>query len=262
MDYIGIFQGGGIKGLSYIGALLALEENGFKCKKAAGTSIGAIIAGMVSSGYNGKDLLYLIKNINFLSYLPKDEKKMKNIIFDKGLYSTNYIENEIRYLLSLKGIRVFKDLKIDNDYKLKVIATDIKKYQPIILPKDLANYQINPDYFPVSKAITMSATYPGFFKPHKIGNKKIIDGGLTNNYPIDVFNINNELVIGFKTQNSNNKVIKNQLYEIIIDTTGYKTLDFSINKDQRIELVRRGYIEGIKVVNKIKKDILKKIKPQ
>lgn len=33
MEYIGIFQGGGMKGIAYIGALIALEENGFICKK-------------------------------------------------------------------------------------------------------------------------------------------------------------------------------------------------------------------------------------
>ena len=54
MEYIGIFQGGGMKGIAYIGALIALEENGFICKKAAGTSVGEIISGLVAAGYNGQ----------------------------------------------------------------------------------------------------------------------------------------------------------------------------------------------------------------
>ena len=47
MYYTGIFQGGGLKSIAYIGAILALEEEGFICNKAAGVSAGAIFASLL-----------------------------------------------------------------------------------------------------------------------------------------------------------------------------------------------------------------------
>lgn len=256
MDYIGIFQGGGMKGIAYAGAYLALEENGFKCKKAAGTSIGAVFAGLISAGYNAKELTYLAENLNFDALISKAPKSIKNIIGDKGIHSTLYIEEELRYLLSLKGIRTFGDLLIGNDTKLKVIGTDAKKYRQIVFPDDLIKYQIFPNTFPVSTAITMSASYPGFFKPLRLNNTYVIDGGVTNNFPINVFNYQeNDIVIGFKIQNKDNKKTSQKVYSLMIDTSGYKILDFAMTKEKQWDLFRRGYDEGLKVASRIINDL-------
>ena len=57
MEYVGIFQGGGMKGLAYMGAICALEECGIKAKKVAGTSIGAASSkGYLSGSYQPKVL--------------------------------------------------------------------------------------------------------------------------------------------------------------------------------------------------------------
>ena len=47
MNYTAIFQGGGLKTIAYIGAIIALEEEGFKCIRAAGSSAGAIFAALI-----------------------------------------------------------------------------------------------------------------------------------------------------------------------------------------------------------------------
>ena len=66
MNYIGIFEGGGVKGIAHIGALRALEERGFFCKKASGTSVGAIIASLVVAGYSSIELTNIL--FNLISY--------------------------------------------------------------------------------------------------------------------------------------------------------------------------------------------------
>lgn len=255
MDYIGVFQGGGMKGIAYAGAYLALEENGFHCKKAVGTSIGAVFAGMIIAGYTGKELIQILEKLNFSSLLYKQPNNIKNIINDKGLYHTLYIEQTIMQLLSKKGIYTFNDVRLDNDYKLKVIGTDIKKYRPIIFPNDLIKYQIFPSTFSVARAITMSATYPGFFKPIKLSDTYVIDGGVVNNFPIEVCSYTNQdIVIGFKIQNKDNKKIFKNYYNVLIDTSGYKVLDFKMDKQKQWELFLKGYNEGKKVASKIIND--------
>ena len=142
MEYIGIFQGGGIKGIAHIGAYMALEENGFLCKKAAGTSVGAIIAGLVTAGYNGREMMDIINYLDLKSLIKNEPNKLKNFFNEKGLYSSSYLEKEIAMLLNNKGINTFQSLKVNNDYILKTVATKATRYQQIIFPDDLLQYQI------------------------------------------------------------------------------------------------------------------------
>ncbi len=252
MDYTAIFQGGGIKGLAYIGALYALEENGFKPKRAAGTSMGAILAGLVASGYNAYELSYAMNEIDFATLIKKDSKKIKNIITEKGLHSTCYINEKISYLLKQKNIYTFGDLKTDNDYKLKVIGTNASNYQQIIFPNDLVFYNINPNYFYVSDAIVMSATYPGYFKPLKLQNNFILDGGLCNNFPYNVYQyLPNDLVIGFQILEKNYKNIPDNINIAKINTSGFKILDFKISPKGKQELFMKGYQAGQKIAGQI-----------
>ena len=88
MEYIGIFQGGGIKGIAHIGAYMALEENGFLCKKAAGTSVGAIIAGLVTAGYNGREMMDIINYLDLKSLIKNEHNKLKNFFNEKGIYQS------------------------------------------------------------------------------------------------------------------------------------------------------------------------------
>ena len=54
--YTCIFGGGAIRGMSYIGAVKALEDLGIYSETIAGSSVGAIIAGMYALGYNSQEM--------------------------------------------------------------------------------------------------------------------------------------------------------------------------------------------------------------
>lgn len=51
-----IFEGGGAKGLAHVGALQALEDRKFNVRAVAGTSAGAIVAGLCAAGYRADEL--------------------------------------------------------------------------------------------------------------------------------------------------------------------------------------------------------------
>ena len=57
-----VFSGGGAKGLSHIGVLKALEENGIPIDYVAGTSMGAIIGGLYAIGLNPDEILTLFRS--------------------------------------------------------------------------------------------------------------------------------------------------------------------------------------------------------
>ncbi|MDI6586919.1 patatin-like phospholipase family protein, partial [Bacillus subtilis] len=59
-----VFSGGGVKGIALAGAYVVLEVKGFRFKRVAGTSAGAIIAALIASGYTSKEIHALIEEVN------------------------------------------------------------------------------------------------------------------------------------------------------------------------------------------------------
>ena len=72
-----IFQGGSVKGLAYLGALDILENNGVKLKnikRIGGTSVGAIIAALLSVGYTSDELKAELLNMDFEELLDVEDR--------------------------------------------------------------------------------------------------------------------------------------------------------------------------------------------
>lgn len=248
MNYVGIFEGGGVKGIAHLGAIRALEERGFFCKKAAGSSVGAIIASLVIAGYKSDELVDIVFNLNLQEL--KKRNKILNTIRHLGIYSSSPLEEYLDNLFRLKKVNTFQDIKIGSDYLLKVTATDITKRKKIILPDDLFKYEIHPDSFKISKAVVMSATYPFFYKPLKLNKSIIVDGGISNNFPKEAYNTTNELVIGFNLVDTSKDIRKSDdIFMIRIPTFGIKTMDFNISYEVKKKLYISGYMAGIKFLN-------------
>lgn len=244
MKYIGIFQGGGVKGIAHLGAVKALEERGFFCSKAAGTSVGAIIASLLCVGYHSDELVDCMMNLD-ISQL-KQKGKMTKIFKDLGYYSSSPLEKYLEKLYHEKQKRVYRDVKIGDEYTLKVVVTDILKRKQVIIPDDLREYHLDPDSFSIARSVVMSSTYPLFYKPLRFNKSLMMDGAISNNFPLDAFGQNQELpTIGFHLVRELGKIttLANP-YIIQIPTLGIKTLDFNITKEEKIQLYRAGYCAG------------------
>ena len=153
----GIFEGGGIKGLAYIGVIRFLEERGYRFFAAGGSSVGALFSSLVVAKYNSYELEELVKNfdINILlnSKSSKTVEKFINGIKYQGLYSLKFFENYLDNVLKRKGISKFLDVKMGNDYLLKIIVTDLKNKRMVIIPDDLPKYNFSKDNFSIAKLL-------------------------------------------------------------------------------------------------------------
>ena len=258
----GVFEGGGIKGLAYIGAIKFLEERGYQFKYVGGSSVGALCASLIAAKFKAKEMEELVANfdINILTSTKskKPINKFINGIKYKGLYSLAFFENYLDNLFKTKGYATFRDVKVGEDYLLKIIVTDYKKKKMVIIPTDLGEYNYSKDSFPIAKAVVMSCSMPIVFVPYKIHNNIFIDGGVVNNFPINLF-INSSIpTVGFRL-NENEKpnlilnTIKNKLFKLNIDTKfssynivdintkGYKVTDFKIGLKNYKDLIKLGY---------------------
>lgn len=198
-----VFSGGGIKGLAYVGALRFLEGRGYKIFKAGGSSVGALFAALVVAGYSSKELVEIINDFDIEILQSKTSKwqsffKIADLFSKKGFFSMQELEIYIADLLAKKNIYVFKDVKFGDDYLLKIIVTELSTTKMVVIPDDLPKYNIKPDNFSIAKAVVMSCNIPLLYYPYSINGYTFIDGGVSDNYPIWLFEENHYDTVGFK----------------------------------------------------------------
>lgn len=191
----GVFAGGGLKGFALVGAYQALEEKGYRFKRVAGTSAGAILACFIAAGYSGKEIEQMMQEED-LKLLLDPRKLILPIPFMKwlllywrmGLYQGNALEDWFFEKLSAKGVYNFADLPPGS---LKLVASDLTNGKMIVLPDDLVHYGIEPGMFPIARALRMSCNIPFFFEPVRFkapsGETIVVDGGVLSNFPMWIF---------------------------------------------------------------------------
>ena len=101
-----VLQGGGVKGLAYIGALRCLEENNYVIKNIAGSSIGSVIGALIIAGYNSYELESIVNSIDYKMFTQRNT--FQNFVKTKGVFSLKYLEKYLSNLLQEKNITYFK----------------------------------------------------------------------------------------------------------------------------------------------------------
>lgn len=250
-----VLQGGGVKGLAYIGALRCLEENNYVIKNIAGSSIGSVIGALIIAGYNSYELESIVNSIDYTMFTQRNT--FHNFIKTKGVYSLKYLEKYLSNLLQEKNITYFKDIKIGNYYKAIFICTSLKHKRIFILPYDLKLLNINPDTFPIAKAAIMSCSIPLFYDSYNLNNNYFYDGGMSDNFPSWCFT--NAIALRVSKEKQFFKILKesifgkivnnNKITEIYIDTKEYKTIDFKLGFIKKYELYKKGYLSVKKYIN-------------
>jgi NTE family protein len=201
-----VLEGGGVKGIGLVGALVALTEAGYELNRIAGTSAGAVVGSVAAAGLTGERLKQVALSLDYKKF--QDASTIDRIpligpagalIDGEGLYKGDYAHEWIRTQLAKLNIHTFGDLKIDDPdlpaerrYKLVVTASDATLGQLVHLPWDYESvYGREPDEMPVADAVRASMSIPFFFRPVRLTNPKtklqsiLLDGGLLSNFPID-----------------------------------------------------------------------------
>jgi NTE family protein len=209
----GVFSGGGIKGLAFAGALAGAEAAGYTSwHELAGTSAGAITAMALAVGYDAGSLKRSLDGYDFGRIADYGSPihllgALGDLVFHESLVKGDELMHWIRSLLDaapLEGVgpeTTFGELgELRPDGRLVVVGTDIAHARAVAFPHDLALYQdehgrpLDPDAFPVWKAVRISAGYPFFFPPVRglwdRSTKKegvFVDGGVASAFPLFVF---------------------------------------------------------------------------
>ena len=205
-----VCEGGGVKGIGLAGAYAAVEAAGYRPRRVAGTSAGAITAALIAAGYTAAELKEVVLSLDFRQFEDKGwEDRIPglanplSILLDQGIYEGEKFLQWMREMLAAKDVHTFGHLKTDSDdpryaYKLQVIVSDISSRELLVLPRDAAKLGLDPDKLEVALAVRMSMSIPIFFEPVRIQNPAtnwehvLVDGGMLSNFPVWLFDCDDE----------------------------------------------------------------------
>ena len=203
--------GGGAKGAAEVGVLKVLEEAGIQVDCIAGTSVGAIVGGLYAAGYSAKELETMFQTQEWLSLLTDRKASLSNEPFETvdgvtyifgfpvldrnssifGVMRGGRIEEVLDSMLSARGCAEFEGLRVP----FRCVTADIRTAREVVLKEG-----------PVCRAMRASMAIPGIFKPVRLGDRLLVDGGMLNNLPVDVCRkMGADIVIAIDLQQSEQK---------------------------------------------------------
>jgi NTE family protein len=162
MDLALALGGGGMRGISHIGVLRCLEEEGFHIGAIAGASAGSIAGALYAAGYSPLEMEETIASV--------DQKKMFGRKPEDGP-SLMGLSGLTDLLMDLVGNKEFDELRLP----FAAVCVDLIAGQEIVINQGK-----------VVPAILASSAVPGVFPPKQIGNSLLIDGASLNPVPVNV----------------------------------------------------------------------------
>ncbi|MBI3219384.1 MAG: patatin-like phospholipase family protein [Bacteroidetes bacterium] len=286
-----VLSGGAAKGLAHIGVLKAIEENEIPIDYVIGTSMGGIVAGCYAGGMSPSQIEDIVLSKEFLDwvngrfesgrsyYYFKKENDASFLKLNLSLDSTfsfqlnTSIANDVSLNFALAEKLAQPSAIANNNFDslfvpLRVMASDIFTQTEVVLKKGV-----------LSDALRTTQTAPFFYNPIRIDGKYLFDGGVYNNFPVDVAqrDFNPTVIIGSnvssKVYNSypygeDEKLISRSLLYMLLDKSNpndvppngiyiqsnlqdYTAFDFTKAK----ALIDSGYFQTLRQMPEIKSKI-------
>ncbi|MCH2231052.1 MAG: patatin-like phospholipase family protein [Crocinitomicaceae bacterium] len=292
-DKIGlVLSGGGATGLAHIGVLKALEEHGIPIDFITGTSAGALVGSLYASGYSPEQIeAYVISDyfqvVASGAVEPKQEFLLRKDDANANMIGMSFSQDSIlkkslptnftsSTLLDFEMMRLYGTTASSNYNNFdslfvpfRCVASDIAKKESVIFKDGYLN-----------EAVRASMSYPFYYKPIKIDDVLLFDGGLYNNFPADVLyeTFDPDYIIGSNVSYNadlpdeddlisqlTNMLVRYSNYELPCDAgfmiepkTEVATFDFS-NAQQAIT---DGYEATIAQIDSLKLRIHRRIAPE
>ena len=187
--------GGGARGAAHVGVLLALEEAGLRPCSVAGASAGAIVGGLYAAGLPAGRIRSVVHELNGNSkkLLDPDIGGLVRAIFRFFTFRLPDLEGLIKgdklekFLCSLTGGCRIKDTVL----KTVIPAVDLKTGDTVVYTNrplfahPLPHVQWRSDAL-LCQVMRASAAFPGVFRPKEMEGYCLVDGGVTDNLPVNL----------------------------------------------------------------------------
>jgi NTE family protein len=286
-----VFSGGGAKGIAHVGVLKALEENEIPIDCITGTSMGGIIGGCYAAGMSPEEIEEIVLSERFLQWVNGGSEKGYNYFYHQsdinpGFISLNLavdstlnlqfqssIASDVTLNFALAEHMAQASAISKNNFDslfvpLRVVASDIFTQNEVILRNGN-----------LGDALRATQTVPFFYTPIRVDGKYLFDGGVYNNFPVDVAqrDFTPDVIIGVNVSTkifeeypyaNDDKLISKSLLYLLLDKSdpsiipengvyiqpnlkGFTSFDFKRAKS----MIDSGYIQTIRQIDEIKRKI-------
>lgn len=290
-----VLSGGAAKGLAHVGVLKALEEHEIPIDYVVGTSMGGIIAGCYAAGMSPEQIENMALSEQFLRLVNGMPEKGFNYFYHQSEDNPHFLKLNLSLdsILNMQlNTSIASDVSLNfaladmfsqasaicnNNFDslfvpLRVVAADIFTQNQVILSKGV-----------LSDAIRATQTVPFFYNPIRVDGKYLFDGGVYNNFPVDVAQeeFNPDVIIGANVSSKiyndypyslDEKLIANSLLFLLLDKSdpgsvpengvyiqpnlaGYTSFDFAEAKS----LIDSGYVQTLRQIDEIKKKVASRV---
>jgi NTE family protein len=208
-----VLQGGGVRGIAYVGALKSLPPE-IELHTVAGTSAGSIVAALLALGKNPTDIEAIMRRLDLASLLDSEETRrlarIRAVFKPAGeagnkmweiprvalriLLQLHTLLSDVRYIKESRGIhrsdglkhwldeifgdRTFQDISVQELY---IVASDVSEKEFVVYSKE------SHPRTRLSEAVLASASIPIFFRPVVDVDRILVDGGMLSNFPCHLF---------------------------------------------------------------------------
>lgn len=195
---VGLALGGGaVLGAAHIGVLRALDEYGYTPTHVSGTSIGALVGALVAFGKDWKEIEEIALDLGWFKAARVTLSKM-------GILSNEKLGESIGNIL---GDATFETAALP----LYIVSTNITNGEKVVLRSGN-----------VTKAVMASTSIPGIFAPVEIDGNLLVDGGISENVPIQVLseqNISPIIAVDLLTQHTQTR--PKNVFEVLLNSFSF-----------------------------------------
>src|ERR1700722_7448237 len=186
-----VLGGGGARSLSEIGVIMTLDSAGIRPDVVIGSSMGSIVGALYASGYSGRQLDSIVHTLPLQQLFRSDPPNLPQVfgtlhpllVLESGsrraaLPSLATRENEINALmdaLMLRGNLIARGNFSALPIPFRAVATDLTDRSAVVL-----------DHGDLAQAVRASYSLPIVFKPVRMQNHVLVDGGVAANVPIQL----------------------------------------------------------------------------
>lgn len=291
-----VLSGGGAKGIAHVGVIKALEDNGIPIDYVAGTSMGAIVGSLYSCGWTPDSMLRFFESPGFGYWstgvvnpadryyfqMPEPTPKWAGVninlrdssVFSIGMLPANLISP---LPMNIEFMRLYAPYtqQCSSDFNrlfvpFRCVCSDVYHKRKIVCSSGS-----------LGDAVRASMSFPLVFKPIKLDGVLVYDGGIYDNFPVDVMreDFAPDFMIGVSVSSPDKKPqegnVYSQLEDMIIQNNDYSlpasegvkiqvpVQDFGVlDFGKAHEIYSIGYATGLSMVDSIKSRLASRRSPE
>ncbi len=205
-----VLSGGGAKGMAHIGVLKVLEKAGIPIDYIVGTSMGSIVGGLYAIGYNAAALDSMVRTQDW-AFLLSDKVDTRHQSLEERQKQNTYLLSKplsINKTRSEQAGGIIYGQNLTNLFsKLTVGYHDSIDFNALPIPfacvatNLVDNSEVDFHSGWLTTAMRASMSIPAFFTPVRLDSMVLVDGGLRNNYPVDLAKkMGADIIIGVLVQ--------------------------------------------------------------